>query len=370
VFKNFFSKKNLKYIEAKEIFLLLISDSSDIKKAENKLQKLCKMFPEDCIKYKRAFFSVVKDIDTSFAVKLGEEILKKEEDHSFIKVLASSYKKLGDIKRYTELMQKVSPMRIIRKELESLIQKKKSFTVIDKYIALKVKEFPLYNLEIMKLSFSLLKDIYTKDVMPYADRVLAEGSPPENFKKVVALRYKRLGDRDKYMSLIGRNIEEIFNKEVFSSELLKMTEINSMKEVIAFIEETIFIFPQNKLEILKESFHILKVKNQQVALKYGWEIYKIEKEVCFLKELLEIQVLTDEEEKIYLLSKDLFNMTNNEEYLPYIINYENEEAISLLQENIKNGLEYFLIDSIDKISSQYLFHEEYVKNFLFKTIKK
>jgi hypothetical protein len=51
----------------------------------------------------KAAFSKLKDTYTSEAIKYGEEVIKQEQDPKFIKVMASRYRKIGDLKRYEML---------------------------------------------------------------------------------------------------------------------------------------------------------------------------------------------------------------------------------------------------------------------------
>jgi len=350
MFKNLFKQKKPNYKKAKDTFVSLI-DNNNTKKAEDSLQKLCIKYPNESVKYKKAFFATIKDIDKELAVQYGEQVIKEEKDPEFIKVLATRYKWLGNTRRYNQLMNMISPLTPIKEKFNFLIKEKRTFPSIEKYINLKIKELPEYEVEIKELAFSMLKDIYTKDVMKYAEDVLKE-KKNKNFSNVVAARYKRLGQRTKYKKIMGLD-KKVFKYQEFKTELLDSLESDSIDDTIHYIDETIFLFPDKKLSICKAAFSILKDKYTTFALDYAEEVIKLEKDPSFLSVALTRCKKVKDREKIYKFSKILFDITKEMKYLADIIAYENRDLIEELKNNLRDNQEDIVAKKIEDLLSKY-----------------
>jgi len=323
------------YQKAKSIFEKNIV-ANDVSKAEKELQNLCKKYPENSLKYKKAFFSVIKDIDKKTAVKYGEEIIKEEFDSKFIKVLATRYKWLGNEKRYKQLMNKVSPLPKIREKLDFLVKEKRTFNSIKKFIDLKIKEYPEYELDIKEIAFAKLKDIYTKEVIPYAEEVLNKRQKDEKFIQVLVNRYKKIGDIKKYKTL--RKIDKKFIFQEFKKELLNLIENKTpIDKIVKFIDEEMFIFPNKRLSIAKASFGVLKDKYTSYAIKYGEIVIEKEKDISFLQVFLTRCKKIKDEEKIYKYSKIAYDLTKDSKYMNDILMYENKDTIEKLQNMLKDN---------------------------------
>jgi len=334
---KFFRRKEPNYQKAKEIFKENVI-GNNLVNAEKKLKKLCDKYPENSLKYKKAFFSVIKDIDKKIAVKYGEEIIKEDFDPKFIQVLATRYKWLGNQKRYNQLMNKLSPLPKIKEKLDFFIQEKKTFGSIKKYIDLKIKEYPEYELEIKEIMFSKLKDIYTKEVIPYAEEVLQKKQKNKNFIKVLATRYKRIGDFKKYRALNHINKKFIFQE--FKKELLSLIETKTpINQIVKSIDEEISLFPNKKLPIAKVAFGVLKDKYTRDSLRYGEIVIENKKDISFLQVFLTRCKKIRDEEKVYKYSKIAYDLTKDSKYMNDILMYENKETIEKLQKMLRNNQE-------------------------------
>jgi DICT domain-containing protein len=182
----------LRYNDVKEFFLEM-KEKHDIEEMENKLLMMCDANPIESVKYKKAFFATIKDWDLATAVKYGEEIIKVDNDPKFMKVLAVRYKRLGQISKYNSLVNKKIPLIEFKNQLAEYVQSNTNYETIQDFINQTLENNPILQLDINKISFSLLKDKYTSEAIKFAEIVISQIKDPK-FIKVVANRYKKLQD--------------------------------------------------------------------------------------------------------------------------------------------------------------------------------
>jgi DICT domain-containing protein len=182
----------LRYNDVKEFFLEM-KEKHDIEEMENKLLMMCDANPIESVKYKKAFFAAIKDWDLATAVKYGEEIIKVDNDPKFMKVLAVRYKRLGQISKYNSLVNKKIPLIDFKNQLAEYVQSNTNYETIQDFINQTLENNPILQLDINKISFSLLKDKYTSEAIKFAEIVISQIKDPK-FIKVVANRYKKLQD--------------------------------------------------------------------------------------------------------------------------------------------------------------------------------
>jgi glycosyltransferase involved in cell wall biosynthesis len=362
ILKKILNHKVLTYNEAKSKFQIILKKTdNDVLETEKELNKQCKKSKKNCLKYKKAFFVLIKDIDLKLAVKYGEEIIQKEFDESFINVLAVRYKRIGNEKRYQQLKNKLSLLPNIRKRLKELLNEERKFHSIEKYINLKISEFPDFELEIKKLSFALLKDIYTKEVIPYGkyvDNLVND----EKFKKVLEKRKSTI------KSVVSVDKTQAFKIDKFKLDLISLIDEENLLNIEIFIDKNIEYFPKKKVSIYKTAFSLLKDNYTSLSLKYGDIVLKFEEDIKFIKVLLARAKRIKDIEKIYKYSTIIYKMDKNEDVFGNIIEYENKDLLEelslelkndnnkIVDKNLKNLLEKYK-DNKDKI--YYLFGEIY-----------
>ncbi|HFU76003.1 MAG TPA: hypothetical protein ENK66_07140, partial [Arcobacter sp.] len=78
--------------------------SSGFEKSKELLEKICVDDQTNCHKYKKIMFNVYKDIATEKVIPYAEDVLKKETDINFSKVLAARYRKLGEDEKARRLL--------------------------------------------------------------------------------------------------------------------------------------------------------------------------------------------------------------------------------------------------------------------------
>ena len=186
----------------KKYFDTLLKDGVEVSDIESELLEFCSQYPSKTLLYKKAFFYSIKKYDVRKALSYGEELILLDNNTLFIKDLAKMYKDLGKNKRHDQLIDMISPLIRIERRLQGFVEEKRKFNSIEKYIKLKVIEFPDEKFAIYKVMFSILKDIYTEEVLPYIEEVLAEEEVSDKFLRVVAVRYKRIGAFIRYDELV------------------------------------------------------------------------------------------------------------------------------------------------------------------------
>jgi len=227
----FFKKKSPNYKDVRNIFQKLVdSDNKDI---ETHLLILCEKYPIHHIKYKKAFFVVMKDIDAKMAIKYAEEVVANDSnDLSFIQVVAIRQQRIGNIERYIELIdlynQKIKQMTISKKmffrhrfsieifkiTLLDLIDKKNT-EEIKKHIDKEIVNNSKKRIHIARTAFILLKDSYTDIALVYADIVL-EKEKDHKFIQVLYTRAKRIKDKKRiyqYAKLLKDDLVRYFEIE-------------------------------------------------------------------------------------------------------------------------------------------------------------
>jgi len=187
-------KKVLKYSEIKELLNGMLQKGMPINELEHFLLEFIEENPSDTLKYKKAFFALIKDIDLKKAVVYGEDIIKQEQDPKFIKVLAVRYKRLGLDKKYDLYINHKVPVAEFKNKIDEIKNKEEDFGIVEKYIKSFIETYPYLENQANKIVFSKLKDLYTKDVLPYGEKVIQKEKDNYGFMKVLANRYKRIGN--------------------------------------------------------------------------------------------------------------------------------------------------------------------------------
>jgi len=355
-------KKSKSYDEVKNDIKAMIDENRSIDELEQYIQKLCYKSPKYCIKYKRAFFVMIKDIAPQVAVKYGEDVIKEDEDLSFIKVLAVRYKRIGNHQRYNELMNKyfstkktnnktrVEPkvnkketkiLKTIKKRLNEFVGLKRKFPSIEKYINQKIKENPNLELEIKKLAFIIFKDIYTEDVLPYAQELIENDYVDNKFIKVYEKRLQKLQEKNGYIFSIPKK----FNLSEFKSNLEfsgNNQDIDS-KVIEGYIEQLLARFKKEKVRILKTSFSLLKDSRPELALNYFDQLVEIEKTEGFLKVALQRSTRINDVKRSEKYAILLYDMNADIKLLEHIIYAKNIDFFKSLEEMLdeeKNDIFY------------------------------
>lgn len=184
--KNYVLEKNINFLK---------ENSSDIAEIDDFLK--CYLESDDDLEFeiqvKAMVFSEFKDIYTKGVLEYGDFVASKQPwNKKFNDVLATRHKRVGNIERYGELMGFTFSRKILQDYLEYFKRNKTEFPDILKFIENYANKYSDYKVDIYASFFSVFKDIYTKDVLPYGEYV-AKSSPANiKFITVFADRYKKV----------------------------------------------------------------------------------------------------------------------------------------------------------------------------------
>ncbi|AEI35703.1 hypothetical protein [Francisella salina] len=154
-------------------FKAKLADFKSKKVAFTEIQKYIaeqlKQYPSNEIEIKGAVFSELKDAYTKEVLSYGEEFVKANPKNDRYKnVLADRYKKLGNIKRYNELLGiKEFSITDIKNELLVLKDLKPDFSDIEKYIDNILKSHPDKMVIIKVMFYAMFKDLYPNQIEKY-----------------------------------------------------------------------------------------------------------------------------------------------------------------------------------------------------------
>ena len=359
--KKIISGKSKSYDEVKNDIKNMLGKDKSIDELEDYIQNLCQKSPKHCIKYKRAFFVMIKDIAPNVAVQYGEDVILEDEDLSFIQVLAVRYKRIGNLTRHDELMLKLQTketaqqvsikkksenlkndnkttkiLKTIKKRFNEFIELERKFPSIEKYIHQKIEENPELEFEIKKQAFIVFKDIYTEDVLPYAQELIDANYVDEKFIKVYEKRALKI-KKSKRQQLVKK-----FNLKDFKNELIQLSNKETDEKLIEeFISLYFDNFKKNELQICKATFSILKDNYINIALKYAdIVISKYEKKVDFLRVVLKRSVLVNDINKIEEYANILYGLTKERSVLEHVVYSQNVDFFNLLEEIINDNVEF------------------------------
>jgi len=333
-------KKSKTYDEVKNDLQEMITHNKSMDHLEGYIQDLCLKSPKHCIKYKRAFFVMIKDIAPEIAIKYGEDVINIDEDLSFIKVLLVRYKRIGNIKRYNELISQYFPTeeRLVnihknsftfsipkkfssqkfKSTLNKLLEEKTPTDTIISFINQNLNKFPKNKLSIAKTSFSILKDKYTTDSLKYGEIVL-EKEQEISFLQVFLTRCKKIKDEEKIYKY-SKIAYELTNDSKYMNDIL----IYENKDTIKKLQN---MFKNNQLNQLEEEIENLLnnfKQYQDVIYTIASEVYTdfdISKSIEYMKKAIEI----NNNENLYM---KLFSL--------YIKKGDLNKAVESVPNNITN----------------------------------
>lgn len=283
--------KNLYNIFEKHSFL-----KNGIDLSRKYLDEICYERPEYSIKYKKVFFGIYKDIATSEVISLGEEIIKKDPDPEFIKVLAVRYKRLGNIYRYEQLLVKATGRNYLirsvsKKQIELVLE---NLSISETKIRVKqiLIDFPLENLRIYELLFSILKDKYLDIAIEYGMAYFYIN--PFNIKFITVLENRLiLSNRNDLLLRIVSNRKDlshykkiingpffkcsIFNRSKFKLQLKAVSNQFPESFIERYIDDVTTKYSDNVTEIYKSASAILKSDYNDLSAKCERKYDKLNK---------------------------------------------------------------------------------------------
>ncbi len=240
------------------------------------------------------------------------------------------------------------------------------------------------SLELNTILFRLLKDSHVYDAIEFGEAVVAIEKKMK-FMKVLAIRYKRIGDFEKHDTLI-KEIDEIQDKELL--EFDEKSHRNSTyyldlqkfkKNLLSAISsDTIkdFLFKNNTLirddiELSKIIFSIIKDVDTSLSIKYGMDYFyaKGSADKEFTSVLTRRLEKLEKYEKILKIYKTMYSLANKKmrpKYLNSIIKY----IAKLYSKQIHNNIEDSINNIINELPSNIENKNVYTYKIIFLAVYK
>lgn len=269
----------LSYKESMELFekTLREDDSSSVEKI---LLKLCiENGGKAALRYKKAFFYVMREYNPKMAISYAEEVIEHINDLVLMRQLALEHKKSGNIERFEQLSKELSPTYQVNKQLKLMVEEKEVYASMEKYIDLKIKEFPRLKKEISKIAFSMFKDSHTLEALKYGEDAI-DDKTNSKFIKVLAIRYKRLNKINRYNQLM----KKIFPPEQIEKQLKKMfEEKRNFSSIQKYIDLKLSEYPKQGELLKRLVFVIFKDRYTKEVLPYAEELLTENSSDAFIK---------------------------------------------------------------------------------------
>jgi len=242
-------------------------------------------------------------------------------------------------------------------ELLNLIKKKE----LDSIKSLKEKFLKDgYNdIVLNKIIFSNLKDIDRLMAISYGEKVLEVEEEPK-FMRVLATRYKWIGEHKKYLEL-SKKIAKIEKKNQLQEIVRTIEQYNKnydIEKIKSYVENIIKQSPELKNSIYKKLFSILKDTYTKEALQYAEEIITPKSDKEFIKVVANRYFKMGNMQKVQELREN-FN------YVKISVSWFKSELISFIENEEKNreNIEEFIA------SCKSLFDENEFNKIIFSVLK-
>lgn len=242
----------------------------------------------------RRFFSAIKDIYTPEALSVGELVVGSGgADESFVRVLATRYKRYGDYSRYRELLVSIGEkytyeqeVSDIKNHLMKLANQGLTQDELHQQVNLLLGHFSNHSDKINELVFSYFKDSHTALSVKYGQDYIEGNVSNDKFAKSLLKRQTSLRNQPERTRLeaISRlknigfaDVTEVPRKKkrLYKDTLSALAKNESPVLLIQYIDE--FITQHNNYAAYanKVAFAVLKDSNTNLALKYGLSYLKL-----------------------------------------------------------------------------------------------
>ncbi len=281
-------KPNIDYKKAVNTFKAFSYKKNGLVQSKKYLDKLCSDSPVHAIQYKKAFFTVYKDIHTFEAVKIGEDIIKYEPNYDFIKTLASKYRKIGNISRAETLIINIENKeyfvdKVTKSKVISFLKDRKDYEIKQKIYEL-ISKYPNDIDRIYKMTFSILNYKYPSIAIKYGMMYFVSNRYDFKFNNSLEQRLVEMG-MENNLKILNENKEYFnkikkleqgsffrakeYNKHIFLKQLKVISNNFSQFYIEDYIGRTIELFIGARYDIYKDSFSVLKDKHTKLSFVYA-----------------------------------------------------------------------------------------------------
>lgn len=237
--------------------------------------------------YKK-LFSAIKDIYIPEALKVGElAVINGVDEESFVRVLATRYKRSGDYSRYRELLFSIGEKYASEQEVSDIknyLMKLASQNVtsgeLQQQVEFLLGHFSNHSDKINELVFSYFKDSHTELSVKYGQDYIESNVGNDKFAASLLKRHVSLQNQPEKSKLesilLLKNIN--FNnftkvpekkRRIYRGTLTELAENESPVLLLQYIDEFITRYPNYAAYANKVAFAILKDINANLAIKFG-----------------------------------------------------------------------------------------------------
>jgi glycosyltransferase involved in cell wall biosynthesis len=377
--------KNKIYKKLKKDLLVESKEKNGVSTSLIKIEQLCLKYPSKCIRFKKIFFTIYKDIDTEKSLEIAEEILNEYYDLEFLKVVIARYKNINNYRRAKELSLKFTGKYFLFDELTfsnfgRLMLMLNNKEEIEKSILQLEQSFKDNLNDLYYYIFSYFKDQDLKLAIKYGMIYFENNPEDKKFNLVLLKRLKedkqilKVGyinnilEEIKYINKILKNYIE-FDKQKYISDLPIINKKVTEKILKMFVEKMVNKFPQMGNEIYRQAFIILK-NDKKIVSNYfsekaelNFKEIKIKKKIDkIVKEISISKLLKCQKFNIKLYKKELIIFYDNEileDWIQEILlkfNEHEEKIYKLIFSELKDkkidiavkyGIKYFYLNPND-----------------------
>jgi glycosyltransferase involved in cell wall biosynthesis len=288
IFRKWTTKKPVQLMQSmiQSEFSRLSLEGKSYKEMEKSLNKYLLNRPDSTNKIYRGFFSAIKDSHTSEALKIGELILNDGAEPSFIKVLATRYKRLNNYSRYGELISIIGDKYSddkqcvdIKKHINKLVEKNVSSVKLEPEVSSLLAHFPKHTNLIYELSFAIFKDTHMELATDYGVLYLEGNLDNKKFADILIKRLTLLENTDKVaqiksvMVMQEQNVDtynRVIKKKLrqYKENLIETAQKNNIPQLTKFITESLNKNGYSE-DIYKSTFAVLKESHKEFAISFG-----------------------------------------------------------------------------------------------------
>ena len=401
---------------ANELFIIINGDTTEDKASlneisyllknyktsediEKRIEDICTANPNEIMKVYKLSFSTLKDEYVELAVKYGKKYFyNNPEDVKFTNILLNRIKRLEllddaeEIHQYQKLNMYLNKIKenkiykkrkfhknILSKELK-VVSEKLPLPLMEKYIVYILEIFKDNHLEIYKLIFSVLKDMYPSLALEYGKLYIEAAPKDSSFLKIWKTREKRYLNKLKEIKNQTHEkeyIAKLRKSRLFNTKKLSIHTYDTKLKTLAarlstdvlrqIVDSFLLKFTEQESKILEISFSVLKDEHLELSIGYGKryieknpEKYKFAK--VLIKRMERLSLNKERLEIAYLVLNEYEDDT-----LRYIVTkHEIEHEMGVLSVLYREGRKQKVYANIKKLELRFSKH----KDLLYREISK
>lgn len=268
-------------------FKAMVYDQLPYSELETALNESIAKSPSQKKRLYKNFFSAIKDVHLFEALQVGELAIEHGADASFVRVLATRYKRYGDYKRYRDLLSSIGEeyrsdqeVADIKNHLTRLVNQEITSEELEQQVEMLLMHFPHHSEKINELAFSYFKDSHTKLSVKFGQSYLESHAEDDKFARSLLKRHISLQNHPQRSRLEAASLLKglSFDRSVrmprdkrrtYKEKLIELSENESPVLLLQYIDEFLTQHSDYAAYVNKVAFAVLKDSNANLAVKYG-----------------------------------------------------------------------------------------------------